>query len=781
MSATESLKAYQKRSVFIVLVIFVFAQIFSLIGYVYIQKLLTFIAYGFIIVNIYKHIVTPENYRVHWILLCLGVALWGACDLLWFLNTDLFIKDYDRYEFLLISYSVPMLCILFAMSIYFYIKFKDASEKSIILLDTFGVFLMIYTLFFNVIFNLNITLIFKSTYDFCIFCVIIINLILLFVVLSELFTSNFIYIRKSGFYMIVAVILFTMLNLYIYYNKFKMPLYQPNLLAPLYILPFCLLMIGSFYLQTNNSRVTQKDNNITMSSKWLPIIAIVPIFIESDFSPIQAVVLLCIIVINTLTSYYVKSSTISDKLLTQEKLMHNNLEKIIHEQTNELRLANLRLQDISERDYLTGVGNRLFLSDGLKNLYSSLKSDEELAVYYINIDKFKSINASYGHIVGDRILRATAKRLLSLCNQKDIISRMSAGEFVVVTKIGKDDKSGALNFGINIKKNLQENLQVDRFHFIMSCFVGISIVSYRQDIDIKTIVKNSNRAMYYAKENPSLNPTIYSSEIDDHIHTASRMEILLSKVNLSEEIKVYFQPIFNTKTLKIVSFEALLRWDSKELGFLEASQFMDVAKVNSDTLNGICSVAAIKTVQYVSSWQKDGINIPKISLNIIPTQIKKSIFIQNINDLLKLYGVSPKVFELELDESVWAYPPELLDKIFNDINSSNISVCIDDYGIGYTSFAYMKKYHIRCIKIARELIQDMLNTDIDTQIVASIINLANNTNLKVTAKGVQSKDELDKLIELGCKEAQGCYLKEPMCAEEFKEFLKQNLSNIEQI
>ncbi|MCD8213382.1 MAG: bifunctional diguanylate cyclase/phosphodiesterase, partial [Campylobacter sp.] len=457
-----------------------------------------------------------------------------------------------------------------------------------------------------------------------------------------------------------------------------------------------------------------------------------------------------------------------------EKILHQEMEKLMHERTNDLMFANLRLQDISEKDYLTGLGSRSFLMSELKKLCENLKPNEELAVYYINIRHFKSINASYGHEVGDKILKAVAKRIVNACNRQEVAARIGADEFIVIAKMELASKTKRMKFGISLKETIEGAIRIERYHFAIKCIVGIHVVTQNNKSDPRNIIKNADMAMYYAKENPASNPMVYNDEIDSKIHLNSSIEVALRKADLQKDIQIYFQPVFDAKTSRVVCAEALLRWYSKDYGLMEASEFMSIARGSNDILNSLCAAATLKTVEHVSRWQKDALSVPKIGINVADTQSTSENFIEEFIRILKKYDIDSKFFELEFSETLWTNSLEILDKIFELCKSEGISVCIDDFGSGYTSLIYTRKYDVDRIKISSEFVTQMNASKIDTQIVDGIISLANSMKLKVTAKGVQDAEILDDLRRLKCKEVQGYFPARPMSAEEFEEFLRQN-------
>ena len=304
--------------------------------------------------------------------------------------------------------------------------------------------------------------------------------------------------------------------------------------------------------------------------------------------------------------------------------------------------------------------------------------------------------------------------------------------------------------------------------------VGLNFLNKTNISDPRTIIKKADMAMYYAKQNPVLNPMLYNDMIDSEMHLNSSIEIALKKANLQDDFQVYFQPIYDIKNSKMIYVESLLRWQSQEYGLKEANEFMDIASLNSDILNDICTLGISKTIEQVVMWQNKGLKIPKISINVAKIQSTSEKFVNDFILALNSHHLNPRQFEFEFSEDIWKNDEEILDKIFALLDKNSIDVCVDDFGSGYTSFVYIRKYKIDRIKIASDFVFQITSSKLDMQIVTAIINLAKSMKLKATAKGVESLEILNLLKDLDCSEMQGYALSRPMNAVEFEDHLRQN-------
>ncbi|WP_223231501.1 putative bifunctional diguanylate cyclase/phosphodiesterase [Campylobacter concisus] len=763
----------RKWILILVVALFILAQLSSLLNYNMAEKAFILISFFVVTFGIYISMDRVKTKMIHWLAICFGVFLWSVCDALRVMNQDVLSRDHTSYAYLDVFFMIPMIAILAGVSIFLYSKFADSKEKLAIVTDSVSVFLLIGILVYGAIEKIDILLMIQDESNIVLISILAINFLILFVTLSELFTSNLLRIRISGFYLIAASILFTMLNLFIFYNQISNTDFSFEM-DYLYLVPFGLLMIGAFHLKKENKYVMSDDKGISMGSKWLPLIAVLPLLVHGNFASFSTLITLFVLVVNALVNYYIKSSLASKKILDYEKNLHKEMEKSMHERTNELMLANLRLQDISEKDYLTDLGNRNFIANELDKICKRIHSKEEIAIYYIDISHFKNINTSYGHEMGDKILKLVAKRILEVCNRQETIARISADEFIVLARMELNSHTKRMNLGIALKDAIEKPIELERYHFSIKCAIGIHVVTKENVASPRSIIKNADMAMYYAKKNPTLNPMMYSDKISKETHLSSSIELALKKSNLQEDYHIYFQPIFDIKNSKMVCAEALLRWQSQEYGLMDARDFMSIASLNSEILGDICTLAVSKTIEQAVMWKSSGLTIPKISINVAQIQSTSDKFVNDFMIALHSHHLNPKQFELEFSEEIWKNNEDTLDKIFTILKKNGVDVCIDDFGSGYTSFVYIRKYGINRIKIASEFVTQALNSKIDAQIVAAIINLARSMKIKVSAKGVERSEDIEFLKRLECNEMQGYFLSYPMSTANFEDFIKQN-------
>ncbi|AQW83283.1 bifunctional diguanylate cyclase/phosphodiesterase [Campylobacter pinnipediorum] len=760
-------------TMFILLSIFI-SFVCYLFNFTFLSYMIELIAMAVISKKIYASISKLGEQRELWILLSLSSILWIVCDLNWYIYKFILLKDYNEYSFLHIAYLIPTFFILIGTGSYFYKKFKhEAEDKMLILNDALGIFLMLSVFLISFFKDYNFILITKNITQFSAFFSIIFSFMILFFVLNALFASNTISINLSIFYVIISCVILSLINITYFKDMVNSNHLDSRFLNIFYIIPFMIIMFGAYEFQGANRVIKQKNINFSIIAKWIPIISIIPVIFQKNIEAEISIFILLIIFGHILLSYYVKNTIYSNKLLKKEQNLTNELEKKVAMHTNELIIANLKLKELIEKDYLTGLHTNDFIIHKISELLEKQTKNECIAVYYINIKRFKLTNSCYGYIVGDKILKIVGKRLLILCDENKIVGRLNADEFAIVAKFEDKSKKNLLNFANQIIGSIKENIQIESYNFALDCIVGIGISDYNSKKDAKSIIINADQAMNFAKEAPSLNPLIYTEEMSRLLRHDSKIDILLNNSQINKEFEIYLQPVLDTKTNKIVSAEALLRWNNPELGFLEANSFIEIAK-KTDIANKFFEFVIQKISLTIKDFKLLNIKPPIISINIFSNKIYLLEFIEKIQENLKNYKVNPKYIMLELDESIWMNSKDILENIFIRLQRIGINVCIDNFGAGCSSLLYTRTYKISHIKIANKLISNIHISKDEQEIVQSIIEFGKIIGAKTIAKGLENKETLELVKKLNCDEVQGYIVAKPMSIDNFINFLRKN-------
>lgn len=481
---------------------------------------------------------------------------------------------------------------------------------------------------------------------------------------------------------------------------------------------------------------------------------------------------LVIIFTREFLSIYIQASIKNEQLLMNEKKMNLILEEKIIERTKEITEKNLELEAknkeldyLSNKDTLTNLYNRRFFMENLKNKIETLDYSEKITLFYIDVDRFKTINDMYGHQVGDEALIEVSKRLEKL-NSMDCISARLGGDEFVLAYCGIFSIAEIEELAEVIIRDMENPIEIGEYIFHVSASMGISI--YPIDAkDSYTLIKNGDIAMYEAKCQGKNRYVFFDTKFKDSLNRKNQIENLLKKADYNNEFELYYQPQFNIPDKNLIGIEALLRWNNSTLGSISPSEFIPIAE-EIDCINSIGEWVMEKAIKQIEAWNKDYSYRLKIGINVSPKQLDNKNFVPKLKEYLKTYDVLPENIDIEITESIAIEGEYKIKQIESLFDGLGVSISIDDFGTGYSSLSYLRIFPFERIKIAKPLI-DVISTDLfDFQIVKSIIKLAKSIVIKTIAEGVEFQEQLDILTELGCDEMQGYLLGKPMPAEQFE-------------
>jgi diguanylate cyclase (GGDEF)-like protein len=448
--------------------------------------------------------------------------------------------------------------------------------------------------------------------------------------------------------------------------------------------------------------------------------------------------------------------------LTKDILERTEAEKEIEKQKNILHHQ-------ANHDSLTGLPNRALFNTRLKQgIKKAKKKEKGLALFFIDLDKFKEINDSLGHDVGDRVLKIITDILKNSIRKEDTLSRLAGDEFTIIMEdvIYSEDVS---KLGHAILNMFAEPIRVDEHVLYITSSIGISL--YPQDADNeKDLLKYADTAMYRAKESGRNNFQFYRPEMTEHALEQMHMKTSLRQAIDNEEFIIHYQPQIDISTNKLVGIEALLRWQHPMKGLLTPKKFISVAEETGMILE-IDDWVMHSTMKQVSKWHNDGLDPGKLALNISMTQLESAHFINRIQNTMDMYGFKPEWLELEITEGhMMKNAMEIINKL-KQVSKLGIHISIDDFGTGYSSLSLLKRLPINRLKIDKSFIEDIPEDEEDIAIIKSIIALAKSLNLKVIAEGVETIEQINFLKSKNCKYVQGHYYFYPMSADELQKIL----------
>lgn len=432
--------------------------------------------------------------------------------------------------------------------------------------------------------------------------------------------------------------------------------------------------------------------------------------------------------------------------------------------------AEERIRELAYHDVLTGLPNRLLLQDRLNHaLASAQRRRHHLAVLFIDLDSFKNVNDSLGHVVGDQLLTEVASRLLGSVRDVDTVARLGGDEFVVVLE-NLNEKSDAVSVAAKIHTAFDRPITVGALTLHSTASIGIAI--YPEDGDsVENLIQNADTAMYQAKALGRGNYQFFATFMNERAREKLALENTLKDALGRDEFQLYYQPIIDIETGTMTCAEALIRWDAPGQGLIPPDKFIPIAE-ETGAIVAIGDWVIRKVCRDLATWRGQGFTPPRVSLNISPRQFRQPDLAAHILAILQEAQVSAGQLELEVTESALMEHPDMAASILYELKGVGLGIVIDDFGTGYSSLAYLKKFPIDKLKIDRSFVRDLLSDNSDREITLAVIALSHNLGLQVTAEGVEEQAQLDFLRRHGCDFVQGYLFSRPLPSLAFLSFLE---------
>ncbi len=425
-----------------------------------------------------------------------------------------------------------------------------------------------------------------------------------------------------------------------------------------------------------------------------------------------------------------------------------------------------KVKFLALHDPLTSLPNRLHFEQHFNN--QILEKNKKVTLLYIDLDRFKTINDSLGHHVGDALLKVFAQRLKSALDRGDFLARIGGDEFVVLLEI-KSEKD-ANKIAQRILKLLQTPIEVLGHSLNITTSIGLSFFPSDGD-NLETLLKHADTAMYRAKNSGRNNFKTFTQELSDEINERLEIEQALNHAIVKGEFYLVYQPKYSLTTNYIIGFEALIRWEHETLGFIGPDKFIPIA----EEIGAIHKIGLFVFAQACKDFKVlKTINpsLQSIAINISTIQFREKNFIKTLNNISDTVGIHPSKIELEITESCIMDNVEKNIQMLHRLKEYGYKIAIDDFGTGYSSFAYLKKLPINTIKIDKSFVDDITTQKSDKDIVNTIINLAQNLGFETVAEGIEYESQEKLLLEMGCNLGQGYYFSRPQKIEDIKEFVQ---------
>ena len=426
-------------------------------------------------------------------------------------------------------------------------------------------------------------------------------------------------------------------------------------------------------------------------------------------------------------------------------------------------------------DNLTGLANRnLFKERMNRALIRADRNKNIVALMIIDIDRFKHVNDSLGHDVGDQLLKIIAKRLTYCTREGDTVARLGGDEFTILL----EDVSHIGHASLVANKILEAMMKpfvINGEELYVTPSIGITLYPV-DDTRAQFLLRNADNAMYRAKQGGRNCFRFYTTDMDQHLEQRVRIESKLRNALTNKEFFLHYQPKFNIHSKQLVGAEALLRWENSDLGMVSPAVFIPVAE-ETGLIQPITEWVVTEACQQNAYWQLSGYQPIRMSVNLSPKQFNRADIAGTIFRQIIHSDVSPKFVELEITEGALMEDVDKSQEVLNELKKWGIRISIDDFGTGYSSLSYLKKFPIDTLKIDQSFVRDLLVDSDDAAIVSAIIAMTKNLKLNVIAEGVETEEQLNYLASKGCNEAQGYFLGKPVAAKEFESLFLSNRNN----
>ncbi|MDP9142296.1 MAG: EAL domain-containing protein, partial [Pseudomonadota bacterium] len=448
---------------------------------------------------------------------------------------------------------------------------------------------------------------------------------------------------------------------------------------------------------------------------------------------------------------------------------------VFHDVTT-ARALSLRMAYLAQHDSLTDLPNRILLADRLKQAMAlAHRARRQLALLFLDMDRFKHINDSLGHTIGDRLLQSVATRLRACVRSSDTVSRQGGDEFVILLS----DIARPADAEISAEKilvALASPHSVDHHNLYVSASIGIA--TFPDDgVDADTLLQHADLAMYQAKANGRNNVQFFKAAMNARAVERHSVEDGLRKALERNEFELCYQPKVNLATGAMIGVEALIRWRHPLRGLVPPAQFIPIAE-ECGLIVDIGRWVLREACRQARAWQDAGLPPTCLAINISPVELRTKDFVAGVRAILTDTGLDPRCLEIEVTETYLMEASGSTGKVLRALKDMGLQIALDDFGTGYSSLSFLRRFPIDTLKIDRSFVRDMTTDADDASIVRAVIGMGESLHLQVVAEGVETREQLAFLRRHSCPAGQGLHLGRPVVAAEFAEILERSVARV---
>ena len=455
--------------------------------------------------------------------------------------------------------------------------------------------------------------------------------------------------------------------------------------------------------------------------------------------------------------------------LLQGILGMSMIASLLEDEREASELASAEISHLAYTDPLTGLPNRpLFMDHLILALAQAARSTQKVAIFFLDLDRFKEINDSLGHSTGDALLKAVADRIRRCVREGDTIARFGGDEFtLLIPRI--DNVEDAAKIAQKVHETLKIPFVIADRELFVTTSIGISV--YPVDgVDPETLVRNADSAMYRAKDSGRDNYQLYAPSMNARALERLALENMLRRALENDELVLHYQPLVSATTRQVVGFEALVRWQHPEQGLLSPAHFISTAEMSGLIVpigKWVMRTACIQA----KMWRKRADHDLYVAVNLSARQFQQPDLVDQVAAILEETGLKPESLELEITESNAMQNAEKTIYTLRELKALGVRIAMDDFGTGYSSLSYLKRFPIDTLKLDRSFVLDVTTDRGDAAIVSAVIAMAHSLDLHVVAEGVETEAQLDFLCKQKCDRIQGYFFSKPLPSDQLGPYL----------